>query len=754
MALDGVALDVGTLPAVLAGPVLRRLTRTQVSVWVALSRGSDVTLHVRLAGQPATEEVTATATPTRVGSDLWLAVLSGGAPAGGTFAAGTLYEYRLSSAGWPAEPAWGDLAIGTGLPAFPGPPTGIDELVVLHTSCRKPHGGGLDGLALAADVVAERVASGVAGARPHLLVMSGDQIYADEVAGPLAPRVRRLATDLVGIDETAVFGPPPPINGRQSPSEGFGLTSSAASNHLWTLGEFLASYLLYWSDALWPATVPPWSAVDPAVDLPPGLDGDALAEAEAAWTEQAAALERFRAGLTGVRRVLATVPSLMVLDDHEVTDDLNLDFAWASTVYAHPAGSRVVANGLLAYALCQHWGNVPQRFATAGTPEAQVLAAAAFAGASPDTPALRQLLGVPAPPAPPPSPLRTLGPGSLRYEFEVGPSDGWPVRVIGLDERTVREFLRVDRPAARIAMAALATALPGPPAGGSAAATLVVAPSPVLGTHIVEHVIQPAASLLPGGSVYTDFESWLAATANHQELLRRLAAYAPVVLLGGDVHYSTTVALRYERGGATTVGAGITSSAAKNADAKTMALHLFGDLAMRLGIERTRRFAGFAALTPAQRAALAGPPPAGTVLPYDDLVDVLLGRVLRAGQETPALLSQEVATAYGLGAGDWRYEAEPVDDERLPPAGPLLTDMAGAPVPWDGWDPSKSFAMLRALRASDLHRIGRVFDGLPQTSLLSFGSGPLELHHVLLSPVGEDPAGPLRHTTETSVELV
>src|SRR5680860_1893405 len=276
MALDDVPLDTAALPAVLAGPVLRRVTRSRMSVWVALSTGSDVTVHVRVAGQAATEVSGTPAAPTRVGEHLWLAVPDAGPPAGPTFAAGSLYEYRLTSPGWAGEPTWADLAIGTTLPAFPGPPATVEELVLLHTSCRKPHGGGRDGLATGATVVAERVAAGVAGARPHLMLLSGDQMYADEVPGPMAPRIRRVAADLVGIDESAVFGAPPRITGRQAPSEGFGLTSSAAANHLWSLGEYLATYLLYWSDVLWPATLPAWGDVTPATDLPAGLTPEQL----------------------------------------------------------------------------------------------------------------------------------------------------------------------------------------------------------------------------------------------------------------------------------------------------------------------------------------------------------------------------------------------------------------------------------------------------------------------------------------------
>ena len=300
-------------------------------------------------------------------------------------------------------------------------------------------------------------------------------------------------------------------------------------------------------------------------------------------------------------------------------------------------------------------------------------------------------------------------------------------------------------------MAALALMLPVPPPGGGEAATFVVAPSPILGTHVVEHVLQPAVSLLPGGSVYADFESWPAAAANHQELLRLLAAYAPLVFLSGDVHYSVTAALTYLRGATTVKAAQITSSAAKNADTKTLVLHLLGDFAMKLGIERERRFAGFSALTAAQRAQLASPPPAGATLPYDDLADVLLGRVFRAGQETPAVLSGEVADAYGFGGGDWHYSVTPVDDERMPAPGALLTAMTGAPAPWDGWDAAKSWSMVAGLRASDLHRMGRMYVGLPQISLIEFTTGPLTVVHHLICPVGDHLGDTGRHTCDTSV---
>ena len=121
--------------------------------------------------------------------------------------------------------------------------------------------------------------------------MSGDQLYADEVAAPLVPRIGRIAADLVGIDETSVFGALPRIGGRQGPSDSFGFTSLDSADHIWTFGEYLASYLLYWSDVLWPATIPSWADVDPANDLDPASD-----LGEDRWNQDAGRLERFRAG--------------------------------------------------------------------------------------------------------------------------------------------------------------------------------------------------------------------------------------------------------------------------------------------------------------------------------------------------------------------------------------------------------------------------------------------------------------------------
>jgi phosphodiesterase/alkaline phosphatase D-like protein len=70
--------------------------------------------------------------------------------------------------------------------------------------------------------------------------------------------------------------------------------------------------------------------------------------------------------LPKVRRALANVPVYMMLDDHEVTDDWNLNPMWKDRVYTNPLGKTVLRNGILAYGLFQGWGNDPEYFETRG----------------------------------------------------------------------------------------------------------------------------------------------------------------------------------------------------------------------------------------------------------------------------------------------------------------------------------------------------------------------------------------------------
>jgi hypothetical protein len=755
MSLDATPLNVDTLPVLLAGPILRRLTRTSVSVWAALSVADNVTLHVQQLNQPATEQTTA-ATPVRVGQNLWLAVLTLQV---GNFQAGQIYEYWLTSPNWPASrsPTWPQFGYrGATRPTFPGLPAALDQLQVLHISCRKPHGGMRDGLEQV-----HLILNDAGEDRPHLLLLSGDQIYADDVASVLTPRIRRVAADLINIDEGAVFGPATPIAGRQAVCDAVGLTTGAGKDHLLGLGEYYAMYLLTWSEALWPANLPVLTDADPGeVQLQIGGEANPQLDAET-WDNESSRLALFRGALPLVRRALANIPTLMIWDDHEVTDDWNLDYNWCRGVYTRNQGARVVTNGMLAYLLFQHWGNEPERFVQAGTPEQQALAAATWNnGTHPavNDANLPSLLGVPSTATIPASfptngiTLRQLtDPTSLRYDFTLDPDDGYPLRLVALDGRSARFFAEDDKPPARIGPATMDVMWPAPVGNAADTPTLLITPAPVLGLHVLEHMIQPAYALTDKGETAADFEPWSAYGPAFEHLLDRINAYRRVVILSGDVHYGYTKTLSYEKpvGMATGAAVQFVNSAAKNATGQTIALHLAGDLGQQIGLIRTRTFFGYQALTPAQRALLDSPP-ANAVLPYDDMVDVLLGRELRKGLETPAVFSQEVAQAYNLGAPDWQYTIEHIYDETPVPPGNLkdAMDLAITNSTWDGWDRSNSIDMVRALRASDLHLIGRVLVGLPQLGRITFSTAAgLVARQELFHFIGDQAAGLVRTTT-------
>src|SRR6185436_9005767 len=85
-------------------------------------------------------------------------------------------------------------------------------------------------------------------------------------------------------------------------------------------------------------------------------------KARAVVTSDLGNLLAYRATIANVRCALANIPTYMIFDDHEVTDDWNMTLDRAQALYHTELGRRVVQNALVAYSLCQHWGNVPEQF--------------------------------------------------------------------------------------------------------------------------------------------------------------------------------------------------------------------------------------------------------------------------------------------------------------------------------------------------------------------------------------------------------
>jgi len=92
------------------------------------------------------------------------------------------------------------------------------------------------------------------------------------------------------------------------------------------------------------------------------LSADEIEKLEKRHAIKIEQMKRFYEALPSVRRTLANVPTLMIMDDHDVTDDWNLNPIWVDRVYKTAFGRAILRNGLAAYTLFQDWGNDPLRY--------------------------------------------------------------------------------------------------------------------------------------------------------------------------------------------------------------------------------------------------------------------------------------------------------------------------------------------------------------------------------------------------------
>ena len=93
-------------------------------------------------------------------------------------------------------------------------------------------------------------------------------------------------------------------------------TTEDPESHLLTLGEYYAMYLFTWSDVLWPVQFPEFDDVK----------NDSLKHSK--YDSERKKLLEFRKAIPQVRRALANVPTYMMIDDHDITDDWNRLRAW------------------------------------------------------------------------------------------------------------------------------------------------------------------------------------------------------------------------------------------------------------------------------------------------------------------------------------------------------------------------------------------------------------------------------------------
>ncbi|CCQ12173.1 hypothetical protein PALB_30740 [Pseudoalteromonas luteoviolacea B = ATCC 29581] len=239
---------------------------------------------------------------------------------------------------------------------------------VFHGSCRNPHHESRDSLSSADSFIKSCREHGDLG--PQILLMSGDQIYADDVAGPMLLAIAQL-TECLGLFDDAeanlalpmdlqeqlyrrhLFLPKTPWQSRSKLAIGYWLkkdqphfTSMKAGNHLIALKEFIALYLLSWSPDV-------WQLIDQTKLT---YSGSNLKHASH-FNHELTHLKQFIDDLSSTKRLFGNISTLMMFDDHDVTDDWNLTANWEETVYKEPQSLRIILNGMTAYWLFQGLGN-------------------------------------------------------------------------------------------------------------------------------------------------------------------------------------------------------------------------------------------------------------------------------------------------------------------------------------------------------------------------------------------------------------
>lgn len=328
----------------LAGPQPRRSDEHEITIWLATSAPAPVTVRLYSADSTTPLGVHVDAQHVQLGVMLHIYLVRLH-PVSGSFPRDCIIDYELDL----GDRTWAELDLtgpeGICLPGRerPGFVLATQERNLLFGSCRKPHGdpsltaGASSRDALArVDALLTRTAEDLTR-RPGVLVLAGDQIYADDVAASLAPDIVALGRQLCGT-EYMPDGTLPDATPRAHYLAAHGFTSDSCDHHLLPLGEYAAMYLFTLGG------------------LVPGLRASAT---NPDMLAELACLKAFFATTAKVRRVLANIVSYTMFDDHEVTDDWNIDYPAYYNGRHDPVARRVQGNALLAYWAFQGWGNNP-----------------------------------------------------------------------------------------------------------------------------------------------------------------------------------------------------------------------------------------------------------------------------------------------------------------------------------------------------------------------------------------------------------
>ncbi|GGA82451.1 hypothetical protein GCM10011369_25540 [Neiella marina] len=526
------------LPLVLAGPILRHVSANHFGCWLVTAEPIRCQLQLQPeSGEQLQLQLDQHMVSYRAAKHVWIHQIQLPLPQALPDSGWVGYDMLLQPDGatdWLGFRQWGEASL-----CYPN----RDSLgfylkpkltKLLHGSCRKPHHDSIDGLVEADRLLAQNQPE----QWPQLLILSGDQIYCDDVAAPMLRAIHQ-AIERLGFDDEHL--PQCQVSSAQqlhssqptyyNRSELLPLTNSGqaaveklfrgvkkpiftsdnAENHLISLAEVLTMYLMVWSPTLWHQY---------STQLSDDLAAQ-LTETELhTYRQQRDVIDKFAAGLSDVRRLMAHLPTAMIFDDHDVTDDWNLSARWEQIAYSNPLSKRILGNALLGYYLCQGQGNmlaqVPQQV------RQTVQQALTSVGQSAHDECLQKLFDK----------------SDWSYQWPLDP----PVVVLDTRTQRWRSERSFDKPSGLMdyeSIVQLQRQIEQLPAA------VLVSPAPVFGVKLIE-AIQHIFTFF-GKPLMVDAESWMAHPGAARALLDMFKhQHTPerFVILSGDVHYSFVFAVR------------------------------------------------------------------------------------------------------------------------------------------------------------------------------------------------------------------
>jgi hypothetical protein len=507
-----------------------------------------------------------------------------------------------------------------------------DQFYVSHASCRKPHGGHYkeekDALELLFHEMKAIEEAPVLGKPkfPQQLFLTGDQIYADDVDCGLFGMIQKM----IPVLYNSSYDPEKYFSGSISSDEfkmgyrmetvntygGFEQEAPYGQNHLLHEAEFYLMYLFVWSDVLWPETLPTFTELYSNADVDLYADKFEFTKVIVAgeflgyWIANGTArdffesiedlnkngyyflsntelykvkedflfkrdhIDSFRQGLPKVRKVFAHVPTYMMFDDHDVTDDWFINKEWSQKVLGDSTnpnniqlgrelGRYIISNGLMAYSIFQGWGNKPSDFesiknATGATISKGVIEKIGdwyeqiVDVINHDYTSGFETLRFPLkddliPTIEADSDFTYANSNGLRlnsainwnYQFDCG-----LYKVVIIDTRTKRGFVpHKDVPACLICSNHIGEQIPIVDSYDSNEFTLLISPAPAMGIEGIESIQEKITSTgyfwghLKKTIAGADAESWFSQPIAWDALFYGLINAKQLVVLSGDVHY-------------------------------------------------------------------------------------------------------------------------------------------------------------------------------------------------------------------------